>query len=160
MLHRDIGVALCGVSWREMTALAFVLRAFESDTSFARLLRMRAFTRRAMAAMALLACVGCGGTVEVRFENASQQTFDLLQVDFGRAAEFEGLRPGEVTEYQEFDDAYSFGFVRAVIGTQKHIIQPIDFVGEEQLDPGKYTHVLRLDGPAPDGLSGVTRADD
>jgi hypothetical protein len=110
--------------------------------------------------MAMLACVGCGETVELRFENASQQTFEVLHVDFGRVAEFEGLRPGEVTEYQEFDDAYSYGFVRVVIGADEHIIQPIDFVGEEQLDPGKYTHVLQLDGPAPDGLSGVTRPDD
>ena len=98
--------------------------------------------------------------MELRFENGSQQTFDLLHVAFSRVAEFEDLRPGEVTEYQEFNDSYSYGFVRAVIGTDEYVIEPIDYVGESKLESGKYTFVYRIDGPPPDGLSSAASIDD
>jgi hypothetical protein len=111
----------------------------------------------------LLMGAGCGGggpPVELRFENASQQTFDLLHVAFGRVAEFEGLRPGELTEYQEFNDSYGYGYVRAVIGTEEYVIEPIDYVGERKLASGKYTFAFRIDGPPPDGLTSAASIDD
>jgi hypothetical protein len=111
-------------------------------------------------AVILSACASSGGPVELRFENASNQTFDSLEVAFGESAEFDALAPGAMTDYHPFEGAYDYGYVRVMVGTDEYIIQPIDYVGAEQLGSGRYTHTLDITGAPPSGLSGTTRKDD
>lgn len=109
----------------------------------------------------LMTLVACAGElpVEIRFENASDQSFDSLDVGFGEAAEFDALAPGERTEYQVFEGAYGYGFVRVVVGTDEYESRPIDFVGERHLQPGSYTNRIEITGPPPNGLSNAMRRD-
>jgi hypothetical protein len=115
---------------------------------------------------ALLTPVGCGGVglwgpVEVRVENGSTLTFDdgILYVG-GDSILFPDLKPGEATPYKEVERAYRIATVRVVSGTDTTGLQPIDFVGEKRLRPGRYTYVLSFfEGNPRDLIMGLRRDD-
>jgi hypothetical protein len=87
--------------------------------------------------------LGLDGAVDIRVRNASSLTFDegVLYVHMDSIL-FPGLEPGQATPYQEVDRGYRIATTQVVTGPDTARLQVIDFVGEEPLDPGRYTFVL------------------
>lgn len=111
--------------------------------------------------VALLSVVtaGCNlfstdGPVEVRVRNGSTLTFDegILYTHRDSIA-FTSLGPGQATPYQETERAYRIATTQVVTGSDTARLQVIDFVGEEPLDPGRYTYVLSFFEGHPTSLT-------
>jgi hypothetical protein len=56
--------------------------------------------------------------------------------------EFGTIAPGDTTEYHAVEKSYSYARIDASVGGEPGSLQPIDFVGESLLPPGKYTWTL------------------
>lgn len=103
-------------------------------------------------AVALLVLVGCDtlgldGPVEVRIENASAHTFDVVRYWAGNQnLSYDSVSPGQATPFVEAAEAYGYTTVLVVAGPDTVRLQVIDYVGEEPLTEGRYTYVLTLDG--------------
>lgn len=95
-----------------------------------------------LAAVVSIACVtGREEPTEVRIRNVSGFDYDGLQVGdetYGR------LPAGAETRYREFDTAYRYNYVRLEIEGDEMILQPIDYVGETPLGPGRFTYEVRV----------------
>lgn len=80
-------------------------------------------------------------SVNIRLKNASDLVFDSVAV--GESQEpFMNLAPDEYSDYQEFETAYTYAFIRITSGEEVFTLQPIDFVGETPLPFGFYTYEL------------------
>jgi hypothetical protein len=100
----------------------------------------------------LAACgsvLGGEDPVQVRLENASTVTFEtatLFSADGSHT--FQDVAPGAMTPYVTVSMAYRSATTEVVIPGDTLRLQVIDFVGEEPLDPGRYTYVLSVIGPS------------
>lgn len=84
--------------------------------------------------------------LRIRLRNDSPSTMERITVEFRKQVEhYDSLLAGGVTEYRTVASAYRYGFVEVFIGGERHVVQPVDFVGEKPLVPGDYTWALRLD---------------
>ena len=54
------------------------------------------------------------------------------------------LQEGKKSTYKTYEKAYRYAFCTFMIGDSLFTIQPIDFVGESLLEPGKYTYRLTI----------------
>ena len=100
-------------------------------------------------ALVLLASTGAGcdasspAAVEVRVVNATGADFDDVAVGFDDPPVSYGpVADGAASAYRAFGVAYSYGYVRAETEAGELVLQPIDFVGEAPLAPGRYTFRL------------------
>lgn len=67
--------------------------------------------------------------------------FPSDEVDYGH------VPSGGVSEYRRVEAAYAYARIDVKVGGTELRIQPIDYVGEPQLGPGRYTYALNvLDG--------------
>jgi hypothetical protein len=83
------------------------------------------------------------GNVQIRIWNDSSYVFDDLFVDTnGGLNEFGSLKPDEISEYKKFIFAYRLAYVSFKIDGQAYLIQPVDYLGEEKLQDGKYTYKI------------------
>jgi hypothetical protein len=91
--------------------------------------------------------MGCDKTevVMIRIENATEHDITEIFVsgpeddhDYG------DLKAGARSVYQLYEKAYRYAFCTFKIGDAEFTIQPIDFVGESLLEPGKYTYRLMI----------------
>ncbi len=115
---------------------------------------MTALLRRAPLALALLALIATGacsdpsapaGNVLVRLQNASAFSFDEVEVGFPSQTESYGpLAAGAESGYRAVSSAYRYAYVRVRSGSKTVVQQPIDYLGEMQLTPGRYTYVIDL----------------
>jgi hypothetical protein len=81
--------------------------------------------------------------VNIRIENSSIYNYNNIRVQAGTTDHSYGtVLPGTSSIYQSFDSAYSYAFVELEIEGATYTIQPIDFIGEEQLKPGYYTYII------------------
>ena len=81
--------------------------------------------------------------INIRIKNESSLIFDSVQV--GEALEpFTNLAPDDYSDYQEFETAYTYAFVRITSGEETFTLQPIDFEGETPLPLGFYTYELNV----------------
>jgi hypothetical protein len=97
--------------------------------------------------------------VEVRVRNFSTVDFDSVLVRFPKDVHRYGrVEAGQSSAYASVQEAYRYDFVEVWIGGEKYALQPIDFVGESLLRPGRYTYGLTFDG-SPAQL-GFIMADD
>ena len=81
--------------------------------------------------------------INIRVKNKSSLIFDSVQV--GEALEpVTNLAPDDYSEYQEFETAYTYAFIRITSGEETFTLQPIDFVGETPLPFGFYTYELDI----------------
>lgn len=93
---------------------------------------------------------GCGildldGDVEVRVRNGSSLLMDEVSLFLpGGTLSFSDLQPGEESSYSQVSKAYHIASAEVVIGPDTARIQVIDYVGEEPLDGGRYTYILRV----------------
>lgn len=94
--------------------------------------------------------VGCGifgseDTTRLRIENASDVDFASVHVSFPEAeASYGAIASGRKSEYQRVDEAYGYGFVKVEAKEETYTIQPVDYVGAEPLEPGRYTYQLDI----------------
>ncbi len=85
--------------------------------------------------------------VEVRVANRSDRDFDTVDVTFGSQKVSCGpVAKGASSEYREAkEEAYRYALVVVTAGGETFRFQPIDFVGETPLAPGRYTYALSID---------------
>ena len=97
-----------------------------------------------MAAFVVKSCNGSTNSeLNIRVENASIYDYKNVQVQGGTTDHNYGdLNAGETSEYKLYDYAYSYAFVSLQIDGENYTIQPIDFIGEERLDPGNYSYII------------------
>ena len=83
------------------------------------------------------------GDIELRIENVSNFHYENIQVNTsGGEHNFCDLAPGETSIYKRFVLAYRYGRVELTINRDTFILQPIDYVGEIPLDPGKHSYLI------------------
>ena len=103
----------------------------------------------------MLFLTGCGilgleEDVEVRVRNGSAITLDEATVFLlDGPLTMTDFEPGTVSDYRTVDKAYDFASALVVLGSDSAALTVIDSVGEEPLDGGRYTYVLRVFAEAP-----------
>jgi hypothetical protein len=90
--------------------------------------------------------MGSSGATEIRLRNATGLDIDAVTVAFpAGSVEYGSISQGSSSTYQAVDSAYRYAYIDARSGDRHMVLQPIDFVGEELLEPGRYTWVLTSD---------------
>ncbi len=110
---------------------------------------------------ALLLAGACGqslsteGGVQIRVENASTFPMGAVLVSFpGQSESYGSLAAGAQSDFRSVSRAYRYAYVEAVVQGAKIVQQPIDYVGESLLSPGRYTYVVTIaPGGSPFALS-------
>ncbi|MHB0955377.1 MAG: hypothetical protein ACYC0X_03265 [Pirellulaceae bacterium] len=84
--------------------------------------------------------------LEIRIINASGIDFDSVVVVYPDRDEVQyGRIPkGTASDFARTTRAYRYATIRAKAGERDYLLQPIDYVGERQLAPGRYSYVLRV----------------
>ncbi|HBX64711.1 MAG: hypothetical protein CL670_06845 [Balneola sp.] len=81
--------------------------------------------------------------VKIRIENNSEFEMENITVSFPKEEVSYGtLRPGENSDFFEVKKAYRYAYLETEIDGEQAVVQPIDYVGEQLLDAGKYTYQL------------------
>jgi hypothetical protein len=110
---------------------------------------LRVLLASGLATGVLSACTGTfgpGGSVEIRIANQSDVDFDVVIVGFPYGQEEYGaVSAGGVTGYREVENAYRYAYVEVHVDGDTFVLQPVDYVGEVLLPPGRYTYALDLD---------------
>lgn len=89
------------------------------------------------------------GEVEIRVENRSKVRIEKVRVQFpSQTEDYGNIDSEEITEYRVVRNAYRYARIEAIVDGKPAILQPIDFVGEKQLKPGRYTYVLKINNKA------------
>ena len=92
-------------------------------------------------------CSKNSGEVQLRIENNSSFDFDDVQLNPGSdKKEIGPIKAGKKSVYHNFETAYRYGYISLNIQGNTLTLQPIDYVGETPLGPGKYTYVVGVDG--------------
>ena len=81
-----------------------------------------------------------GDETFIRLRNAS--AYEMQDVTFASdhpARTFASIPAGAATEYYEVPQSYHYGYLEVHVAGQRYVMQPIDYVGEEHLRPGRYT---------------------
>ena len=107
--------------------------------------------------LALLFLSGCQGVqsgetcsgerhICIRVDNASDFDFESFKVNFsGQMVEFGQVDAGQISAYRKVEVAYRYAATEAFSDERRFILQPIDFVGERTLLPGRYTYRYYVD---------------
>lgn len=87
----------------------------------------------------------------IRVKNTTNIDFDSIDVHFPDQVEkFGGLSAGQQSDYRKIERAYRYAYTEALSGERRFVLQPVDFVGENYLQPGLYTYhysVNEMDEP-------------
>lgn len=122
----------------------------------------------ALCLLLALTAAGCSdpdpaGPVEIRLRNASTVVLQDVVVVFPEAGLRTGgpvgpgdaesgdvaygtVEPGAATPYRTIVRAYGYAAVTATAGGQEVLFVPTDYVGEDFLEPGRYTYELHYEG--------------
>ncbi|NEU09961.1 hypothetical protein GZH53_16670 [Flavihumibacter sp. R14] len=85
------------------------------------------------------------GPLLIRIDNQTGFKIEEVFVNTGDGQHtFGTIEQGEKSAYSEFISAYRYAYVRLKINNVEYVQQPIDFVGETKLEPGKHTYILEL----------------
>lgn len=110
---------------------------------------MRTSTILLMALFLLLGCQKEVKTLEegvfIRIENNSKFSYQDIKVAIAEERLYEPLSPGESSAYQRFSKAFRYAYIELKINNKRYGLQPIDYVGEEELKDGKYTYQLNVE---------------
>jgi hypothetical protein len=87
------------------------------------------------------------GGVEIRVANRSDRDFDAVDVTFTeKKVSYGPVAKGATSGYRTIqEEAYRYALVVVTAGGEAFRFQPIDFVGETPLAPGRYTYALNID---------------
>ena len=91
--------------------------------------------------------------IMIRMRNDAAVDFDRVQANFpfGPKIDYGPLRTDGTSEYEPVGRAYRYAFIRMQLADGRELTyQPIDYVGETLLKPGRYTYVLTIDGSGSD----------
>src|SRR5688572_16851134 len=85
--------------------------------------------------------------VEIRIQNASAVDFDRVRVIFPDRNEenYGALARGKFSAFRGTRRAYRYAEVHVIANGQDVSLHPMDYTGEQELPPGRYTYVLRLE---------------
>jgi len=98
----------------------------------------------------LLACTDRDddlGRANIRIRNLSNLTYDEVVVG-AQEVLYEGVAPGDFSDYLPFDTAHEYDYVSIRAGEETYVLQPVDFVGATALPIGLYTYELNV---SPEG---------
>lgn len=98
----------------------------------------------------------------LRIFNESNFVIESLEVQPGGGGlqVYSVIEPGSTSDYKPFDFLYSYAYLKAVIGEDTLILQPIDYVGAQTYDNGAFTYVIGVTGDmAPETLTIAFRED-
>jgi hypothetical protein len=85
------------------------------------------------------------GDIQIRIGNESSSPFSNVAVIFPeQEVDYGAVRVGGVSNYRRVTVAYGYARIDVQIGSTALRIQPIDYVGESQLQPGRYTYALDI----------------
>ena len=88
---------------------------------------------------------GPTGDIEVRIANESSFAFESVDVVFpDDSVAYGALAAHSQSEYHAVTQAYSYALIIVTVGGEERRIQPIDYVGVPELEPGRYTYALNL----------------
>ncbi|WP_297796089.1 hypothetical protein [uncultured Eudoraea sp.] len=97
----------------------------------------------------LLFSIGCTDiddkvdTINIRINNSSSINFDEVQVASNEEL-YTNIAPGDYSDYLVYETAYTYAFIEIKSGEEVFVLQPIDFVGEDELPIGFYTYSLNI----------------
>jgi hypothetical protein len=95
--------------------------------------------------LASCALANPGSDPEIRVANRSARDFDRVLVNFsGQEVDYGAIRAGAASDYRIARGAYAYARIEVHMDTARLVIQPIDFVGETPLGPGRYTYALSV----------------
>ena len=85
--------------------------------------------------------------IEIRVHNASDMDFDRVRVVFPERNEVDygRLARGALSAFRATGHAYRYAHIDVRVGDRHYSLEPIDYVGEQPLTPGRYTYVLGID---------------
>ena len=113
-----------------------------------------------MAALQFSACDNENdGQIMLRIENQSTYDFESIQVQWESDYQFAALKAGATSDYQMVENAYRYGYIKVMVGTDEFVLQPIDYIGEQYLDAGNYTYILNIPNFTSQNLSLEFRKD-
>jgi hypothetical protein len=82
----------------------------------------------------------------VRLHNASGVSLDAVSATFsGHVADYGRIPAGATTDYRPAPGAYRYAFIAARVDGERYVLQPIDYVGEQPLGPGRFTYAIDVD---------------
>ena len=99
---------------------------------------------------AILTTIGCTdrddniSAVNLRVKNKNSFSYDRVQVGADDKIH-ENVASGSYSDYLEYEKAYRYAYIKIDTMGNSHVLQPIDFVGEDSLGPGFYTYELEID---------------
>lgn len=109
------------------------------------LLARRGFLAVVLSALACDSPFGPEGDVEIRIANNSSFAFQRVDVVFPEDEVSYGAVPAHgATSYHSVETAYRYAYIEVQVDGEELIIQPIDYVGETPLEPGRYTYALNV----------------
>ena len=83
--------------------------------------------------------------VFIRVRNQSAYQFENVVVNtYNQPKSYGVIKQGQNSVYMKFDMAYRYAYIKLTAAEKELILQPIDFVGETPLEPGKYTYSLSI----------------
>lgn len=125
----------------------------------------RRFALLPLLALAPASCSGLAssGPVEIRVQNASAVVMQDVVVGFPEVTtgggdpvepgdaesgdvDYGTIDPGAATPYRTIGKAYRYTAVTVLVEGEEVELVPIDYVGEDPLDGGRYTYELHYDG--------------
>ncbi len=84
-------------------------------------------------------------SINIRVYNASNIDFAQVTIRFPDHVETYGpLMQGTHSEYRPTPMAYRYAHIEISAGDANYTLQPIDYVGETPLAPGRYTYRLSV----------------
>ena len=96
--------------------------------------------------IAVLSCAGStepSGDIEVRVANLSTFPFASVDVVFPEdSVDYGAVGANGISAYRRVSKAYAYALIIVQVGGEELRIQPIDYVGEPELQPGRYTYLL------------------
>jgi hypothetical protein len=106
-------------------------------------------TRRLLGLLGLAAVLSCSdstgssGDIGVRVANLSTFPFTSVDVVFPEdSVDYGAVGANGISGYRRVSKAYAYALIIVQVSGEELRIQPIDYVGEPELQPGRYTYLL------------------
>ena len=103
-----------------------------------------------------------GDNVQIRVSNESTYPLQNFRINTGGGDNTYGtINAGSKSDYASYEYSYNYFYVSVDIDTSTFVIQPIDYVGESKIKPGKYTYSISVEtvGDQPVSFTGQLRKD-
>lgn len=79
----------------------------------------------------------------IRIKNTSNLNYEKVQVGAEENIHL-NIAAGGYSDYLEYEEAYTYNYIKIEANEETYILQPIDYVGETPLPVGFYTYELSI----------------